>query len=217
MISKLTFFLIFHTFLLSFYLSRYLIVSKGLTIVSRCVIATPAALSNNRECFQNCLRSEFLLFLFFFFLVDGKICESEFSPNKDRGSRFRQFDRIVECLAGSLSIYIYKYYICVYRYRPVYLVLARKDLIFPFPRSLFNILMSPFTLIMSLHLVTADARYSLSWGSLLLDEPVTRSLFVILILLSRGSVHSGIKRASSRSLRRDVDSGGIVTIATIIF
>ncbi|CAL1689364.1 unnamed protein product [Lasius platythorax] len=56
---------------------------------------------------------------------------------------------------------------------------------------------------MSLHLVTADARYSLSWGSLLLDEPVTRSLFVILILSSRGSVHSGVKRAfSTATLRR---------------
>lgn len=164
--------------------------SKGLT-THNCNLA---ASWNNYECFQNCLHSRFFPFRFFpLFSWRQDLRERIFAEQEFRGSRLRQFDRIVECLAGSLSIYI------LYVYTDIVLYFLRSRArtspsLFP-----FNVLMSPFTLIMSLHLVTADARYSLSWGSLLLDEPVTRSLFVILILLSRGSVHSGIKRASSRS------------------
>lgn len=156
------------------------------------------------EYFQNCP----CIFLFFFFFSDdGKICETE-----HRASRLRQFDRIVECLAG--SIYIYYIYMCIPNI-VLYLLRSHARILPLPPRSPpppLNILTSPFTLIMSLHLVTADARYSLSWGSLLLDEPVTRSLFVILILSSRDSVHSGVKRAFSTAILRSFSLPTILTL-----
>lgn len=136
---------------------------------------------------------------------------AKFARPEHRASRLRQFDRIVECLAG--SIYIYYIYMCIPNI-VLYLLRSHARILPLPPRSPppLNILTSPFTLIMSLHLVTADARYSLSWGSLLLDEPVTRSLFVILILSSRDSVHSGVKRAFSTAILRRFSLPTILTL-----
>lgn len=174
----------------------------------------PAAPSNNRECFQNCLHSEFLLFLFFSFfffswrqnLRERIFAEQEFS--RLSSSTVRSYRRMLSWF----SLYII-YYMCIPISSRVPCARAQEPRL---SRSLFNILMSPFTLIMSLHLVTADARYSLSWGSLLLDEPVTRSLFVILILLSRDWAHSEIKTHLFGIAPTSLSLVEIVMIAAVI-
>lgn len=105
----------------------------------------------------------------------------------------------------SLSLYIYIYIICVYRYRPVHPLRSRARTS-PSPSVPFLISFYPPPPLYANNVFTLGDSgctiFALVGIAFARRTGNTVSLFVILILLSRDSVHSGIKRTSSGSLRR---------------
>lgn len=107
----------------------------------------------------------------------------------------------------SLSLYIYIYIICVYRYRPVHPLRSRaRTSPSPSVPFLISFCPPPPTPLYANNVFTLGDSgctiFALVGIAFARRTGNTVSLFVILILLSRDSVHSGIKRTSSGSLRR---------------